>query len=165
LEVLLLFPLLLRWCTYPNQTLLLWKLSNLGYRNNAMRSSMRALDLPESAISAVIDDPTILSNVSALSAMGISSSEASNILNRGYTIGFRDLFFLNAALSVFATVVSVLMIKHKELIRGDEEELKRKAKEEVMKRNQSGNASAQEIPREKISSENQSGETPEVQRA
>ncbi|KAF5364758.1 hypothetical protein D9758_009296 [Tetrapyrgos nigripes] len=107
--------------------------------NNSLRSSMHTLALPESTISVVIDDPTILSNSNIISSLGISPSEASSILNHGYTIGFRDLFFLNAALSSLATVVAVVMIKHKELIRPDEEELRRKAKEEVMKRNQSDN--------------------------
>jgi len=94
---------------------------------------MHQLDLPDSAISVVMDDPTILSNVTAYSSLGISPESASYVLNRGYTVGFRDLFFLNAALSVLATIVTILMIKHKELLRGDEEELRKKALSEVMK--------------------------------
>ncbi|THU97456.1 MFS general substrate transporter [Dendrothele bispora CBS 962.96] len=96
--------------------------------NNALRTSLHKLNSDESTISLIIDDPTILSNSTAYTALGFSPSSASFILNRGYTIGFRDLFFLNAALAVLATVVTVVMIRHKELIRSDEAELRSKAK-------------------------------------
>jgi hypothetical protein len=60
--------------------------------------------------------------------MGISVSAASFILSHGYTRGFRSVFLLNASLASVAVVVSIFMIRHKELIRGDEEELKAEAK-------------------------------------
>ncbi|GBE80866.1 hypothetical protein SCP_0305860 [Sparassis crispa] len=41
-----------------------------------------------------------------------------------YTRGFRAVFITNASLSAAATLVSVLMIRHKELTRGDEEGLR-----------------------------------------
>ncbi|KIK55001.1 hypothetical protein GYMLUDRAFT_48202 [Collybiopsis luxurians FD-317 M1] len=89
--------------------------------NNAMESKMVSLGLSSSAISSIVDDPTILAHPSEL---GLSPSAASLILTKGYTTGFQHLFFLNAALGALATVVSFTMIKHKELLRGDEEKLK-----------------------------------------
>jgi len=89
--------------------------------NNAMKSTMLSLGLSSSAINSIVDDPTILARPGALS---LSSESATLILTQGYTIGFRNLFFLDASLAVLATVVSFTMIKHKELLRGDEEKLK-----------------------------------------
>ncbi|KAF9072105.1 major facilitator superfamily domain-containing protein [Rhodocollybia butyracea] len=89
--------------------------------NNAMKSTMLSLGLSSSAINSIVDDPTILARPGALS---LSSESAALILTQGYTIGFRNLFFLDASLAVLATVVSFTMIKHKELLRGDEEKLK-----------------------------------------
>jgi hypothetical protein len=57
---------------------------------------------------------------------------AKDILDRGYAKGFSSLFIMNAALTVFATLVSVVMIKHKELSRDDDEMLRQKAIREVL---------------------------------
>ncbi|KAG6888354.1 hypothetical protein C0995_009047 [Termitomyces sp. Mi166 len=90
--------------------------------NNSLTTSMKALSLPSSIISKIIDDP---SSINSPSSIGISSSSATYILNHGFTKGLRLVFILNAALAAVATVASVLMIKHKELTRGDEEALRK----------------------------------------
>lgn len=77
---------------------------------------MTSLSLPETLIKTIIDDPTRLSNPSSL---GLSVEQATVILENGYTKGFRSVFLLNASLSAFATVVSIVMIKHKDLNRDD----------------------------------------------
>lgn len=93
--------------------------------NNTLRSSMEVLSLPEDVIRRVIDDPSLLSNPPSV---GLSIEQATSILERGYTQGFRRVFILNASLSAVATVTSILMIKHKNLTRDDEDKLKQEAK-------------------------------------
>ena len=96
---------------------------------------MTVLGLSQSAIKAIIDDPTILgdrlsaSSSSKLGSLGITPSMADDILN-GYTHGFRTVFVMNASLAAVATIASVLMIRHKELSRGDEDRLRAAAKVE-----------------------------------
>ena len=77
-------------------------------------------------MSTIIDNPSSLASPSTL---GIPSSTAGVILENGYTKGFRTVFVLNASLAAVATIASVTMIKHKDLTRGDEEQLKRQADE------------------------------------
>ncbi|KAJ4000462.1 MFS general substrate transporter [Lentinula boryana] len=101
--------------------------------NNAIRTSMINLELPASTITTVIDNPSLLTNSSSISSLDISVSQAANILSKGYTKGFRDVFLLNAAMSATATLVSAVMIKHKELLRGDEEQLRKEAAEALRK--------------------------------
>jgi len=86
---------------------------------------MEALSLPEDIIKKVIDDPSGLSHPASIN---LSTDQAIEILNRGYTRGFRSVFILNASLSAVATVTSVLLIKHKELTREDDKKLKDDAK-------------------------------------
>ena len=100
---------------------------------------MTQLSLPTSTINKIIDDPSILglrvngpqsqsnSTSDSLASLGITPSDADFILH-GYTSGFRTVFILNACLSAFATIVSILMIKQQELTRPDEERLKAEAK-------------------------------------
>ncbi|KAE9398876.1 MFS general substrate transporter [Gymnopus androsaceus JB14] len=97
--------------------------------NNAMRKSMESLSLSSSTISSVIDDPSLLQNMTSSSEIGISASQASYILSNGYNKGFKDVFYLNASLTTLAFITAVVMIKHKELLRGDEDKLKMEAKE------------------------------------
>ncbi|KAJ3725155.1 major facilitator superfamily-domain-containing protein [Lentinula raphanica] len=101
--------------------------------NNAIQKSMVNLELPSSAITTVIGNPSLLTNSTAIASLDIDSSQAATILYKGYTIGFRNIFYLNAALSAAATVVSIVMIKHKDLLRGDEEELRKEAAEALRK--------------------------------
>jgi len=100
--------------------------------NNALRHSMHQLSLPSSISNKIVDDPTILasrlssnfnSTSNPLASLGISDSEADAIL-AGYTTGFRNVFLLNASLAAFATICSIVMIKHKNLTRDDEVRLK-----------------------------------------
>ncbi|KAJ3796828.1 MFS general substrate transporter [Lentinula aff. detonsa] len=106
--------------------------------NNAIRTSMINLELPASTITTVIDNPSLLTNSSSISTLDISVSQAANILSKGYTNGFRDVFLLNAAMSATATLVSAVMIKHKELLRGDEDQLRKEAAEALRKAKRKG---------------------------
>ncbi|KAF4620905.1 hypothetical protein D9613_001218 [Agrocybe pediades] len=90
--------------------------------NNSLRSAMSTLGLPSSTVISVIDDPSHLSSPTSLS---ITPEAASFILNNGYTKGFKTIFILNASLTAVATLASVVLIKHKELTRSDEKELKK----------------------------------------
>ncbi|KAK7025996.1 hypothetical protein VNI00_015827 [Paramarasmius palmivorus] len=105
--------------------------------NNSLRTSMKSLSLPDSTISMIIDDPSLLSHPTNTTT-GITPPAALYILSKGYTKGFRSVFILNACLAVVATLVSITMIKHKELVRGDEEKLKLKALEELRERKRRG---------------------------
>lgn len=82
---------------------------------------MHDLGLSPSLIKIIIDKPSSLSSPATL---GISPSVAKTILNQGYKHGFRTVFILNACLAAVAAITSIFMIKHKDLTRGDEEELK-----------------------------------------
>ncbi|KAF7975434.1 hypothetical protein HWV62_9563 [Athelia sp. TMB] len=92
--------------------------------NNYLTKSMQDLGLPSETISAVIEDPYLLKGPSpALDALGISAAEAAIILSRGYNRGFAVLFVVHASLAVFATCMSVAMIKHTSLSKGKESEV------------------------------------------
>ncbi|KAF9063670.1 major facilitator superfamily domain-containing protein [Rhodocollybia butyracea] len=114
--------------------------SSAALLNNAMRSSMSALSLSSDTITSIINDPSVLR--SSPVPFGISSSQAQIILTTGYNKGFRDIFYLNTALAALAFVSSVVLIKHKELLRGDEEQLKMEAKEALRKKRKMAAGSA-----------------------
>ncbi|KAG6907925.1 hypothetical protein DXG01_006855 [Tephrocybe rancida] len=95
--------------------------------NNSLSTSMKGLSLPETIISKIIDDP---SSIATPTSVGISPSTATYILDKGFIHGFRAVFILNAALTVLATLTSILMIKHKELTRGDDAKLRKSAEQE-----------------------------------
>jgi hypothetical protein len=86
---------------------------------------MSKLNLPSQIINSIIDDPTILSpDSSTTRTLGPIIREQ---ILAGYLRGFRTLFILNAGFSAFATVVGVLLIKHHDLTRPDEEQLREEA--------------------------------------
>ncbi|KAJ7070441.1 MFS general substrate transporter [Mycena belliarum] len=86
--------------------------------NNKLRSAMIALDFAPADIARIIDDPALLHTPARV---GLSEATAAAVLLRGYTKGFSALFIMNACMTVLATVVSVVLIKHKELGRQEEE--------------------------------------------
>ncbi|KAF7326111.1 MFS drug transporter [Mycena kentingensis (nom. inval.)] len=100
--------------------------------NNKLRASLTAHDIPELTIARIIDDPALLH---ASTGIGLAAATAHDVLYNGYTRGFAALFQMDAALTVFATGVSVWLIKHKELTRGEDEALRRKALEEALEEN------------------------------
>ncbi|KAJ7235145.1 major facilitator superfamily domain-containing protein [Mycena haematopus] len=99
--------------------------------NNKLRTAMTDIGLSSSLINQIIDDPALLHTPATV---GISQNTATDLLYHGYTKGFSSLFIMNAALTVFATLVSVVMIKHKELSRGEDEALRQKALKEELDR-------------------------------
>ncbi|KAG6816250.1 hypothetical protein H0H87_007415 [Tephrocybe sp. NHM501043] len=88
--------------------------------NNSLTTSMQSLSVPQGTISTIVDDPSIIGSPSLLTSLSLSSIQADYILDKGFIRGFRILFILNTTLTASATLVSVLMIRHKELTRGDE---------------------------------------------
>lgn len=108
--------------------------------NNSLRSSMQALSLPEDLTKAIIDDPAQLSDPASLN---LSAEQALFILDSGYTKGFRLVFILNASLSALATVTSILLIKHKNLTRDDDEKLKQEARGRKNKDEEKGGISGE----------------------
>ncbi|KIJ08503.1 hypothetical protein PAXINDRAFT_18367 [Paxillus involutus ATCC 200175] len=100
--------------------------------NNSLRTALSSLSLTSSAITTIINDPIILgpsTSISQLDSLGLTPSQASYALTRGYTAGFKSVFILNACLAGVATVSSIFMIKHKELMRGDEQKLRAEARQ------------------------------------
>ncbi|KII90650.1 hypothetical protein PLICRDRAFT_107434 [Plicaturopsis crispa FD-325 SS-3] len=95
--------------------------------NNSLRSSMTALALPPATITRIIDDPSLLSPMSLLSPVSLAPTDAADILAHGYAHGIRTVFVLNAALAVIAVGASLALIRHQELVRGDEEALRKEA--------------------------------------
>lgn len=105
--------------------------------NNALRHSMTSISLPLSTINTIIDNPTLIgtryssnSTSNSLASLNLTPSQITHIL-QGYTSGFRVVFILNACLAGVAVVASITMIRHKELIRGDDEERKAEARREM----------------------------------
>ncbi|KAJ6582971.1 major facilitator superfamily domain-containing protein [Mycena vulgaris] len=99
--------------------------------NNKLRTAMAALGVTPGDISKIVDDPALLH---APASMGLSQATATDILYKGYTKGFSALFIMNASLTVFATLVSVVLIKHKELSRVEDEELRQQALREGLEK-------------------------------
>ncbi|OJT01636.1 hypothetical protein TRAPUB_7894 [Trametes pubescens] len=104
--------------------------------NNSLRHSMTSLGLPSSAISAILDDPTILgartsASDASFASLGVSPAAAERILG-AYVQGFRAVFILNASLNAVATLAAIVLIKHTELMRGDEDDLRKKAIDEAL---------------------------------
>ncbi|KAI0644910.1 MFS general substrate transporter [Trametes meyenii] len=102
--------------------------------NNALRHYMSVLALPSGTIAAIVDDPTLLSSTTpaasaSLAALGLSPTVTARILG-AYVRGFRTVFVLNAGLNAVATVAALLLIRHIDLDRGDEETLRKRAKDE-----------------------------------
>ncbi|KAJ3714748.1 MFS general substrate transporter [Lentinula raphanica] len=117
--------------------------SSAALLNNAMRVSMNSFSLPSDTITTIINEPALLRQSSNLTSLGITSTQADFILTQGYNKGFRNIFILNSALSAVAFVASVVLIQHKELLRGDEDRLKMEAKEALRKEKEKSKISAQ----------------------
>lgn len=90
---------------------------------------MVSLSLPTSTIYTLVNNPGLLGipNSSALAKIDVSPTQASFILAEGYNRGFKLVFILYTTLLCAATLTSTLMIKHKDLLRGDEQRLKDEA--------------------------------------
>ncbi|KAI0087077.1 major facilitator superfamily domain-containing protein [Irpex rosettiformis] len=120
--------------------------------NNALRHSMNQLNLPSSVISAVVDDPTVVGSIissptNSTSSLGLSKQQATHIL-RGYNDGFRAVFIMNATLAAFATIVSVVMIRQKNLDRDDDADLRAKAEKEELERSHHHGMASQSVTRQ-----------------
>ncbi|KAJ7185862.1 major facilitator superfamily domain-containing protein [Mycena filopes] len=113
--------------------------------NNKLRTSMTSLGLSPSQIGTIIDDPALLNTPASV---GITQDTARDILYHGYTKGFRALFIMNACLTAFATLISVVMIKHKDLLRGDEEMLRQQAVREGLEKKMGGAKNGTATPME-----------------
>jgi len=100
---------------------------------------MTSLKVPTTLAGNIINDPTVIfslvhpnpsaNTTTAASPTGqasIAIATAEKILD-GYTSGVRAVFILNASLAAFCVLVSAMMIKHKELVRADDADLKKAA--------------------------------------
>ncbi|KAF9238666.1 major facilitator superfamily domain-containing protein [Melanogaster broomeanus] len=117
-------------------------------RNNHLRSVLSSLSLTPSAMTTIIDNPTILgshASPSQLASLGLTPSQAAYALLHGYTAGFRILFILNACLASVATITSIFMIKHKEAYESDEERLQAEARQ-LLGGSGNGNQGAIQVP-------------------
>ncbi|KAF7300254.1 MFS drug transporter [Mycena kentingensis (nom. inval.)] len=99
--------------------------------NNKLRSSLTSLSADAATIFRIIDDPALLRSPASI---GLSPTVAQAALKGGFMKGFSALFIMDAALTALATIVSVIMIKHNELTRTDDEELRQKALAEELAR-------------------------------
>ncbi|KAF7308584.1 MFS drug transporter [Mycena chlorophos] len=99
--------------------------------NNKLRTVLSDIGVPSSTITRIINDPALLHTPSSVN---LTASMAHDALYSGYTKGFSSLFEMDAALTVLATLVSVVMIKHKELTRKDDEVLKQRALAEALEK-------------------------------
>lgn len=91
---------------------------------------MVEISLPPNIIASIINDPSLLSHAFEIS---LPSEQALHILEHGYEHGFKRFFIINASLGVLATIVSATIVKHKELDRDDDVQLKLEAKEGLKK--------------------------------
>lgn len=96
-----------------------------------MRTKMVSLGLPTTTVNNIIDDPTVLHpllspNATTSPPSPINPSTAIAVLS-AYTHGVHTVFTLNAALAAVCVIVAAAMIRHKELIRADEAEMRRRA--------------------------------------
>ncbi|KAJ3763867.1 MFS general substrate transporter [Lentinula raphanica] len=104
--------------------------------NNSLLSSMVEISLPPSTITSILNDPSILARASSI---GLPDEQALHVLENGYEAGFRKFFIINASFGTLATIVSILMVKHKELSRDDDDKLKKEAKAGLAKQNSEAN--------------------------
>lgn len=103
---------------------------------------MSNLQLSPGLINNIIDDPTILApNSTTTQFLGPVTR---NAILAGYVEGFKTLFILNAAFLALATVAGVFLIKHHELTRPDEDQLREEARLEEEKQ------SEEEVPLEEM---------------
>lgn len=98
--------------------------------NNSMRTKMTSIGLSVSTIDNLIGNPTILHPLlsSNVSSPSVNPLTALTILD-AYTRGVHIVFILNAALAAVCVLVAAVMIKHNELERGDEAEMRQHALE------------------------------------
>lgn len=98
--------------------------------NNTLRTAIRPLGLSADQIAALLNDPTIVKDPSALAL----DAHGRAVVIAGYTKGFHSVFYLTVACTGVAFLASVFMIEQHELNRADDQELKKQAKEELMRR-------------------------------
>ncbi|KAH7097412.1 MFS general substrate transporter [Auriculariales sp. MPI-PUGE-AT-0066] len=96
--------------------------------NNSLRSGVQILGLSEETIDTLLDNPTVINQVE-FKAM-LSTSQRFGILN-SYMKGFTTVFYVTVGLQAIATASSVLLIKHHELRRPDDEAMKQQGRDLV----------------------------------
>ena len=72
---------------------------------------MERIYLPEEIIAVILDEPTSLYSTD----LDIPLESKHHILFNGFVKGFRFIFYLNAALTAVAVLISYVMIRHKDL--------------------------------------------------
>lgn len=80
--------------------------------NNRLREAMDKVDLPADAISAVLNDPTILRSSSFSSQFG---NAATNAIIESYRQGFKGVFYMTVACQGIAILSAVFLIQEHDL--------------------------------------------------
>ncbi|KAH9921048.1 major facilitator superfamily domain-containing protein [Fomitopsis serialis] len=92
--------------------------------NNSLREAAQSVGLSSQQIAILLNDPTSVKNDNA----GISDA-ALKVIIKGYSDGFRGVFYLTVAATGVGWLASVFLIQQHELSRADDKELKEAAKE------------------------------------
>lgn len=127
---------------YPATYIAYGRLIYVTSRNNSLRASMVEISLPSAIIASIINDPSLLSRAFEIS---LPDEQALHVLEHGYERGFKKFFLINASLGVLATIVSATIIKHKELTREDDVQLKLEAKAGLKKACSQGSVSEHDV--------------------
>ena len=98
--------------------------------NNQLRVSIKPLGLSENIISLLENDPTIINDPSRLTL----TPHQKAVIIQGYTKGFHSVFYLTAACCTVAFLSALFLIDQLELNRADDKDLKRQAKEELLRK-------------------------------
>ncbi|KAH7102879.1 MFS general substrate transporter [Auriculariales sp. MPI-PUGE-AT-0066] len=107
----------------------------------------RLLGLSEETIDTLLDNPTVINQVE-FKAM-LSTSQRFGILN-SYMKGFTTVFYVTVGLQAIATASSVLLIKHHELRRPDDEAMKQQGRD-LVRNKQLGQDDEQDLEKAAIS--------------
>ncbi|KAL1747378.1 major facilitator superfamily domain-containing protein [Schizophyllum fasciatum] len=77
--------------------------------NNSMQSyAAHSLHLPQPIIDRILRNPLLLSTPHG---SGLTASQASSLLEHGYTMGYRVVFIVNACLAAVATLAALFLVK------------------------------------------------------
>ncbi|KAJ3552656.1 hypothetical protein NM688_g4034 [Phlebia brevispora] len=98
--------------------------------NNQLRAAIGPLGLSTDIIFDLTNDPTIINDPTRLSL----TPHQRTVIIAGYTKGFHSVFYLTTACCVIAFLSAVFFIDQLELNRADDKDLKRKTKEEMMRK-------------------------------
>ena len=101
--------------------------------NNRLRAGISGLGLSAEQIETLINDPTVINRPAELAL----DAQAKAVVIEAYTRGFHSVFYLTIACTGIAFLAALFLIEQHELNRADDQDLKRQAKEELMRKKMS----------------------------